>query len=75
MNNLRRKEINALISDLEELQARLEIVRDEETEYRDNMPENLQGSEKFEQADQYCTELDEACDNISSTIDNLNNVL
>jgi hypothetical protein len=36
----------------------------EEEEYRDNMPENLQGSERYETADT-------ACDNLQSAIDSL----
>ena len=59
MNNLRRKEIQGIIDRLEELQSDLETLKYEEEEYRDNIPENLQGSERYEKAD-------EACDNLNS---------
>ncbi len=36
----------------------------EQEEYRDNMPENLQGSERYEKAD-------EACDNLRGALDSL----
>lgn len=58
MNKLRRKNIQEVIdkltslqNDLESLESDVESIQDEEIEYRDNMPENLQGSERYEQAD------------------------
>lgn len=45
-----------------------EDLQAEEEDYRDNMPENLQGSEKYEKAD-------EACDNLSEAVDNLEEVI
>ena len=50
MNNARRKEINTLIAELEDLKSRLESVLEEEQEYLDNMPESFQGGEKGEKA-------------------------
>lgn len=50
MNKLRRKNIQEVIdkltslqNDLESLESDVESIQDEEIEYRDNMPENLQG--------------------------------
>ena len=37
-------------------------------EYRDNIPENMQESERYEKAD-------EACDNLSSAVDSLEEVI
>ena len=41
MNNNRRKEIDNIISALEEIQNRIENVRDEEQEAIDNIPESF----------------------------------
>ena len=41
-----------------------EYLQAEEEEYRDNIPENMQESERYEKAD-------EACDNLSSAVDSL----
>jgi hypothetical protein len=43
------------------------MLQDEEQEYMDNMPENLQGSERYEVADQ-------AIDTMEVAIDRLNDV-
>lgn len=64
MNRQRRREIDGLIASLEEL-ARLcadqaEIVAaiaDDEEEYRDNIPENLQQTDRFERADEAAEQL------------------
>ena len=64
MNKARRKNLQAIIDQLEELKGSLEDLRVEEGEYRDNIPENMQESERYEKAD-------EACDNLSSAVDSL----
>ena len=46
----------------------LEALKEEEEDYRDNIPENLQGSERYEQAE-------EACDNLDSAFDGLEEVI
>lgn len=62
MNKIRRKQLESIAARLEELRAELEDVMADEAEYRDNIPENLQGSERYEKAD-------EACDNLSYALD------
>lgn len=47
MNKARRKELSRAVELLEEAQSIIESCRDEEEEYMDNMPENLQESEKY----------------------------
>lgn len=64
MNKMRRKQLDEVIAKIEEAKELLEVLQEEEEEYRDNMPENLQGSEKYERAD-------EAVDNMSSAVDAL----
>lgn len=64
MNKMRRKQLDEVISKIEEAKELLESLQEEEEEYRDNMPENLQGSEKYEAAD-------DAINNMSSAVDAL----
>lgn len=68
MNKVRRKALDEVISKIEEAKELLESLRAEEEEYRDNMPENLQGSEKYEAADI-------AVDNMSSAMDALDEAI
>ena len=68
MNNPRRKAIDEIYAKLESLKTDLEDLMAEEEEYRDNMPENLQGGERYEKAE-------EACDNLQSAIDSMDEVL
>lgn len=68
MNKLRRKGIQEIMDRLEELKSDFELLKYEEEEYRDNIPENLQGSDRYEMAD-------EACDNLSSAFDSLEEAL
>lgn len=68
MNNARRKEINRVVGTLQEALAELESLRDEEQDYFDNMPENLQGSERGSAAEQAASNLSEACSGIEEAI-------
>jgi formiminotetrahydrofolate cyclodeaminase len=60
MNNSRRKEIDKIISDLEEIRSRIETVKDEEQDAFDNMPESLQEGERGEKMQQALDNLDTA---------------
>lgn len=69
MNKERRKridkaieEVNQLQEVLEELHQIVEVIRDEEQEYLENIPENLQGSERYETAENAVESLENAVD-------------
>ena len=47
MNKQRRARIEDIANQISSLCQELEELRDEEQEYMDNMPENLQGSENM----------------------------
>ena len=68
INKARRKALDEVISKIEEAKELLENLQAEEEEYRDNMPENLQGSERYEAADA-------AVDNMSSAVDALDEAI
>jgi len=68
MNKDRRKNLQAVIDAITEANETLETLKEEEEEYRDNMPENLQDSERYEKADAACDSLDEAISNLEEAI-------
>lgn len=71
MNKIRRKSLQSIIDRLEKLKVNLEDLQAEEEEYRDNIPENLQGSERYEKADEVCDNLFDAVDNLEEVINSI----
>lgn len=75
MNKVRRKELGALLNDIESAKVELQLILDEEEIYYDSMPENLQGSyrgnesaEAIDQMDAAISSLDDAISAITSII-------
>lgn len=75
MNKARRKELSRAVELLEEAQSIIESCRDEEQEYMDNMPENLQESEKYYVAEETVNNMDEAYDKIGEAIDSVESAM
>lgn len=73
MNKARAKKLRDISDKLDEIASQIQELRDEEEEYLDNMPENLQGSEKYDAAQVNVSELDEALDSLQSVNDSLLN--
>jgi len=71
MNKARRKELQEVIEKINEAKELLENIMCDEEEYRDNMPENLQSSEKYEKADEACYSMQEAIDQLEEAITNI----
>lgn len=71
MNKSRRNSIRHIAFQLEELKDDLADIQTEEEEYRDNIPENLQGSKRYEKAEEACDTLSEAADNLEDIITSL----
>lgn len=67
----RRKNLQTIIDRLEDIKADLEEITYEEEEYRDNIPENFQSSEKYERADEACDNLNDAADTLNEVIDSI----
>lgn len=72
MNKLRRKWIEKVVDALTESLGEIESIQSEEEEYRDNIPENLQESERYERADEACENLEAAYNSLEEAIDYLN---
>ena len=78
MNKVRRKELNRVIGRLNSIQDKddlynciniLERLRDEEQDYYDNIPENLQYSQRAEASKYAIDSLDEAIDLLNELYD------
>ena len=61
MNNRRRKELCAIMCRIATIAIELEAIRDDEDECRDNIPENLRESKRYERAEDAVCALDDAC--------------
>lgn len=71
MNKFRRAALREIIDKIADAKDALEMLKDEEEEYRDNMPENLQGSERYQTADEACDALYEAVSQLEEAGDNI----
>lgn len=78
MNKKRRNELSIVITDLTLVDNKddlemcicdLERLRDEEQDYFDNMPENLQYSQRGQDAEESVDLLDEAIDQLNDVLD------
>ena len=75
MNKLRRKSLQALSEKLDELKSELEDIQQQEEEYRDNIPENLQGSDRYDRADSACSDLFDAVSSIDEALDSIESAI
>lgn len=71
MNNVRRKDLNRLKSQLETILSDLEVVSDLEQSAYDSLPEGLQYSERGEKMSDAIDNLSDAFDYISNAIDSI----
>ena len=90
MNKQRRKALEKIIIELENIQTTLdaeirealEEIRSEEEEAKDNLPENLQNSERAESMENAINQLEDSdytlsniVDDITSLIDSINEIV
>lgn len=71
MNNARRKKLRTLADQLGDIMTELEMLKEEEETYIYNIPENLQGSEKYEASEFAIDSLEEACDDLDEAINSI----
>ena len=75
MNKARRKAIEKISEQLEELQAELQELRDAEEEAYDNLPESLQEGEKGDAMQEAIDNMESADSSIQDAIDYLGELL
>lgn len=74
MNKQRRGAIQDAISKLEDCKDLLSSVKDEEDEARENMPENLEGSEAYSFSEDCSDNIEEAISSVEEAIDTLGEI-
>lgn len=68
MNKTRRQQLRKWLEDMEEIKSELETICSDEQDYFDNMPENLQGSQKGMDAEEFIEQMEEAVSSIEDAI-------
>lgn len=75
MNKIRRKLLEEVSAKLDEARCMLEEVMNDEQDAFDSMPENLQGSERGEQMEEYIYNMQEGVDNLEEIVSNLEEII
>ena len=75
MNAARRKELNKLIDQLEDIKSQLGELQQEEQDAYDNLPESLQDSERGERIQEAAENMEYAATSIDEVIDYINNAI
>lgn len=89
MNKGRRKQIAAALetiggligtmeqasSDIDGLESEIELIRDDESEYHENLPENMKDGDKGSTAEEALSNLDDAVSEITNAKDRFEGIL
>lgn len=68
IGKVRRKALSEIAEQIGTLRDELETLRDEEDEYRENIPESLQGGEKYELSESASDSMNKALDSLDEAI-------
>lgn len=71
VNKTRRAQIDNVIKKLSSIESEVSMLRDEEQDYMDNMPDNFQDTDRYYAAEDAVYNLDDASDSILMAIDSL----
>lgn len=75
MNKMNRKQLSDLISRIETIHEELDEIKDSEEEKFDNLPENLQDSEKGEAFSEIIDFLDTASESLKESVESIQNAI
>ena len=75
MNKQRRKEIEKTIELLDSVKEQLENILFDESDYFNNMPENLQGSIRGEESENAIDVIQDVVDELDNCISSLNEII
>ena len=75
MNKNRRKRIQEIIDKIVDAADNLDVIKDEEQEVFDNMPENFQCAERGEAIQECVDDLDDAVSGLQDVIETLENIV
>ena len=71
MNKARREALAKIGEAIEEAKSDIEMLRDEEQEYLDAMPESLQSSEKHDIAENAVSSMDDAINSLEEVVSSI----
>jgi hypothetical protein len=71
MNRLRRARLQGVSDSISELIGTLQDIRDNEENYKENMPDNLYGSERYEKAEEAVEQIEEAIELLESATESI----
>lgn len=74
MNKKRKTEVTRIIGNLRQSLEDLEGVQGDEESALDNIPENLQGSQRYEDTEEALERIDDAVSSVQDAIENLENI-
>lgn len=74
MNSTRRKKIQYILNKIKDYKSELTYLADEEQDAIDNVPENLQFSDKMIAMEDSLSDIEDAIESLSDAIDSLNDV-
>lgn len=75
MNDKRRNLIRGVKTALEDIESRIDIIRDDEEESLDNIPENLQYSDRYERIEAAVDALNDALELVDQLQDKLDDAI
>ena len=74
MNKARRTQLQRVSASISNIIAEVEVIRDEEDEARESMPENLVGSERYETSEIASDTLQDAIDLLEEAVERLSEI-
>jgi hypothetical protein len=74
VNKKRKTEVTRIIGNLRQSLEDLEGVQGDEESALDNIPENLQGSQRYEDTEEALERIDDAVSSVQDAIENLENI-
>ena len=75
MNKERRTQIKQLTNELEDIKTKLKYISRKEEGILDNIPENLQGTDRYSESENAIDVLDEVVEDLESAIESLNKIV
>ena len=75
MNRIRRKSLQEIIDQLEELKINLEDLKEKEEEARDGIPEQFQETEGYKKAEAACDNLEDAVSDLEEVISSIESAI
>ena len=75
MNKKQRKQLQELCDQAEEIKQEIEMIRDDEQEKIDNLPDSLQGSSKEDEYQEGIDALEEIISSLEEVIDNFSELV